>query len=754
LRGFELTVASTGAGMNRFYGLLLSYSLAVYAVLFCLVGALGYANYRIVSESILGPSAQGWMVDKAGRQRMLAERTAKEFALLHGAILESERERLRAAVLGTLDALLAGHDDVSRHRHTSRFESPAHLMADRQFETVAPLLEGYRRLRADLADAGAPPPASAERLGAVLERTAAYVAAMDEVVAALVDETGELVLRTRRLIVYVGAPTLLALLVGTLVFFWPLVRRLRRSHGELERAHERLQREARARLRLALAVEQTAEGILVCDLQGRIEYVNPALTRMTGYGPQELLGQNPRLLKSGRTDPARHESLWKTVSSGRPWTGRVIDRGKSGTLIEVDLSVTPIQANERITGYLGVMRDVTKETQLESQLRRSQKLEAIGALASGIAHDFNNILTPIMGFTELSLRRLPADADARSALDNVLKAAGRAQDLVRQILTFSRRGEEAAGPVRLDLLLIEVAQLLGSTLPRNVALDSRVSRGLPPVKGNAAQLHTVLMNLCVNAIQAMPDGGKLFVALDAVAPEEAHLPAALPPGGRVVRLTVRDTGAGMDAATQQRIFDPFFTTKPVGQGTGLGLSTAYGIVSQHGGSIAVRSEPGAGAEFQVDLPAPPAQPQAAGPAAALEPRPVQGRILLADDEPAIRALAQEALVAAGHQVVTVSSAEEALQRLRDPGEPFDLLITDLSMPGMSGRELLAAVRRERPGLPTILVSGHLALREEADTGAVPPGTRVLAKPFAIGDLDRTVWEALSAGSGGRGAKAP
>ena len=343
----------------------------------------------------------------------------------------------------------------------------------------------------------------------------------------------------------------------------------------------------------------------------------------------------------------------------------------------------------------------------EQRLRHSQKMEAVGTLAGGIAHEFNNFLAPILGYTELAMAAQPRDSRPRQQLEKALAAAKRARAVVGKILTFSRRGESARKPVELQRVASEAVQLLRASLPATIAIDEslRVENGW--VEADADQLQQVIINLGANAAHAMPDGGTITVRLESATvelPADADLPRLKP--GRYLRLSLSDTGCGMDAATQARIFEPFFTTKETGKGTGLGLAIVHGIVSDHGGAIEVTSAPGRGSTFTVWLPRAEA---GAGAEFGEEPAVALGRgetVLFVDDEPTLVELGEAMLAALGFQPVGVAGGQQALAAFRAAPQRFDLVITDQVMADMSGLELAAAIRRLRSDVPIVLTSGR------------------------------------------------
>ncbi|GAM08669.1 blue-light-activated protein [Geobacter sp. OR-1] len=412
----------------------------------------------------------------------------------------------------------------------------------------------------------------------------------------------------------------------------------------------------------------------------------------------------------------------------------------------IDFSIKPLMDDDgNVLMLISEGRDITTSKKLEQELRQAQKMEAIGTLAAGIAHDFNNILTSIVGNTEMALSNIPAGEPVRRNIERVLESGSRATDLVKQILTFSRQSEQELKPVLLAAIINEVVNLLRSTLPSTI--DIRTAIDIPPedalVMADPIQLHQVLMNLCTNAAHAMrSDGGVLAITLNEVMADDSLISRhpSLKPGPHVI-LTVSDTGHGMDSSTVGRIFDPYFTTKKPGEGTGLGLSVTLGIVQSQGGTISVYSEPGQGTSFQIYLPKTDAK-IAHSANKAEDPLPTgKERILFVDDEQLLVEMAQEMLNALGYHVVAVTSSLETLERFQAQPFAYDLLITDMTMPGLTGRELSRSIRAIRPDMPIIMCSGFTEFINAAE--AKEAGiSEFLMKPYSTASLAKAVRKAL------------
>jgi PAS domain S-box-containing protein len=496
--------------------------------------------------------------------------------------------------------------------------------------------------------------------------------------------------------------------------------------------------------RLATAIEQAAEAVVITDTKGVILYANPAFERSAGYTRAEALGQNPRVLKSGKHDAEYYRQLWDTLQRGEVWTGRFVNKRKDGTLYEEEATISPVRdASGATINYVAVKRDVTHEVQLEAQVRQTQKMEAIGTLAGGIAHDFNNMLGAMFGYAHLLQEDTAGNPLAQESVAEILRAANRAKDLVQQILTFSRQREQKPQIIQLNPIVKEAIKFLRASLPAHIKIELELSAEAPAVLADPTQIYQVTMNLATNALHAMEEGpGRLTVGLDVCQPEAKllHAHPQLRPM-RYTRLTVADTGHGMDAKTLERIFEPFFTTKPVGRGTGLGLAVVHGIMQTHNGVITVESQVGQGTTFRLYFPAETKAETMSPAAAGAVPRGHGQRILVLDDETALTTVLQIMLRRLGYQAATSNHASQAIQMYRENPTGFDLVITDLTMPEMNGLEVARQLHAIRPNLPVILVSGHSVSADADRLRAAGIGER-LDKPVSLGALAGAVERAL------------
>lgn len=439
--------------------------------------------------------------------------------------------------------------------------------------------------------------------------------------------------------------------------------------------------------------------------------------------PDDLGPLNAAIAESARTlRPFRLDWRMHIPEKGEIWT-----EGHAVPQLDPDGSVL----------WHGILIDVTERQRAKEALQRAQKLEALGTLAGGIAHDFNNVLLAITGNTNLAMADLPPGHPAREALEEVAKAGARATELVRRILAFSRPEDQKREVLDLRLVTADALELVRAALPATIEIRREFADDVPPLAGDAAQIQQVIVNLATNASQAIgARSGRITFRIAAVDLDASAGGASTDlGGGRYVRLSVIDDGRGMDRATLARIFDPFYTTRPPGQGIGLGLSVAHGIVSGHRGAIRVESEPGSGAAFHVFLPATPAEP-ARPPAADAEP-PRGGRVLYVDDEGALVLMARRSLVRFGWDVAGFTDPAKALEEFRARPGDFDVVVTDSAMPGMSGLELAAKLRATRPDVPIVLASGNL--RPEDQEACERLGVRdLMQKPFSAEALSRVL----------------
>jgi PAS domain S-box-containing protein len=508
------------------------------------------------------------------------------------------------------------------------------------------------------------------------------------------------------------------------------------AFDEMAASVERLTRQNR------LILDAVGEGIVGIGEGGAITFANPFAARALGWLVEEMLGRDAHALFHGRrgdgaplaADECRIQAAMRGEGSQQ---GDEVLWRRDGSSFAVEFVSTPLVDAGRAVGAVLVFRDVSERRRLEDRLRHAEKMEAVGQLAGGVAHDFNNLLTAIVSYAALVREALgpahPTDADLRE----IEAAATRAAALTRQLLAFSRRQRVAPQVLELRGVVLGLERILRRVLPENVRLDV-VAHAPATVFADPAQLEVVILNLVVNARDALPNGGTISMRVFEAEEGGHDVGDGELPAGPLAILEVRDDGTGMDASTRARIFEPFFTTKPAGKGTGLGLATVYGIVSQAGGEIRVRSEPGRGTDFRVSLPRWSGAESEAPAAAPAKPALGEERVLVVEDDAAIRALVERALSRAGYRVSAAASADEALGGAAVP----DLLLTDVILPGRNGRELAVELQRRHPGLRVLFTSGYAA--QQSGEPLVPPGVPFLEKPFAPDELLRRVREVLDA----------
>lgn len=484
--------------------------------------------------------------------------------------------------------------------------------------------------------------------------------------------------------------------------------------------------------RLLAAIEQASESVLVTDASGLIEYVNPAYERSAGLRGDQVRGRLWLDLEV-LDDMAFVASVSHALENARGFRGRVHSRRTNGERYHEDVSVSPIRDDAaQLTGWVVVKRDISEQLRLEQQLRQAQKVEAVGQLAGGIAHDFNNLLQVIHG--QAHLIRMQADnAAIAPMLGEIDKAVDRASSLVRQLLAFSRKGTVEFSELRLDELIITLSGMLKRLLGEHVELEWTSEAGAVYVRGNAPQLEQVVANLCINARDAMPHGGRLELRLSRPVMEDLPRAARDLVGERAVVLTVSDDGVGMTPEVRERLFDPFFTTKAPGRGTGLGLATVHAVVQAHGGFIDVSSEVGRGATFRVVLPT--VEGRATTPIEPQRRRRVEGRArwaLVAEDEPAVRQITAGYLQRAGFRVLTARDGVEAEKILADAKVQVKVLVLDAVMPRRGGQAVHDSLREQGRTIPTVFVTGY---DYESLAGAAQrPYVAIVQKPFSSDEL--------------------
>ncbi len=489
--------------------------------------------------------------------------------------------------------------------------------------------------------------------------------------------------------------------------------------------------------------ENASEILYTHDLAGNFTSLNKAGEQITGYSREEALRMNIADVAAPECKRLVRQMIERELDWEAPTIHQWEILTKDGRRVALDINTRLIYQDGKPVGVQGIARDVTERKQLEEQLRQAQKMEAVGRLAGGVAHDFNNLLTVIKGYSDLLLDMVGTDDRVRKAADEINKAANRAASLTRQLLAFSRQQVLQPRVLDLNTVVANVHSMLRRLIGEDIDLVTIPGAGLGRVKADPGQVEQVILNMAVNARDAMPDGGKLTITTANVELDEAyaHQHFTVRPGPYVM-LAVSDTGCGMDAETRAHIFEPFFTTKEKGKGTGLGLATVYGIVKQSDGYIWVYSEPGQGTTFKIYLPRVDEAVGSLQPGSARTGPPRGSEtVLLVEDEESVRVLVRDVLQRNGYNVLEVANGKEAIQLSeRHPG-PIHLVVTDVVMPGMSGRELARRLAIQRSDTKVLYMSGYT---DDAIVhhGVLDPGTPFLEKPFTTDALARKVREVL------------
>ena len=462
--------------------------------------------------------------------------------------------------------------------------------------------------------------------------------------------------------------------------------------------------------RLVTAIEQTGDSVIVTDPDGAILYCNPAFERVTGYSRKEVIGQNPRLLKGDHHEDQFYKDLWETINRGEVWVGNFVNRRKDGEALEEEASISPVLGDDgEIVSFVSVKRDVTHQHDLERRLVQSQKMEAVGQLAGGVAHDFNNILHAMLGHLEFALDEDTDPQNVQRELGLLRNSVGRAGQLTRQLLAFSRRQVLKLQNTDANDLIAQLLKMVRRVIGEDIKLDFQPGAIDREVHVDPGQMEQVMLNLCLNARDAMPDGGTLQIETSLKVVDRKFMAAyswASP--GLHVRIVVSDTGVGIEPEVMPQIFEPFFTTKDRGRGTGLGLATVYGTVKQHDGMILVDSKPGEGSTFTILLPVAAEISAVEETAAVAEIAPQGGTetILMAEDDEAVRSVISRILSRAGYRVLEACDGKEALEIFAAHADEIDLALLDLVMPLVGGPEVAREIEAQRPEVKIIFNSGY------------------------------------------------
>ena len=505
------------------------------------------------------------------------------------------------------------------------------------------------------------------------------------------------------------------------------------------------------RERLLQAINQSNETIVITDKEGTIQYVNPAFTKNSGYSSEEAIGQNPRILKSDQHNVVDYEEMWETLTQGHAWYGCLVNKKKNGSLYSEQVTISPVKDTQgQIVNYVAVKRDITEEiareeqrVELEQQLSQKHKMEAVGYMAGGMAHNFNNNLAIILGNVELSQIKLPETSEIIPLLENAKIAIRNSRDLVLKIITYSRKGIQHKTSIHLSDVIHETIALLQSTLPTTINLQQEINPESCSnvIHADPSQIQEILINLYNNAVHAMKEQGDLKILLDSVELTAKDIPAqyeAIP--GSYAKLSIQDTGCGIPTELLNNIFDPFFSTKEEYEGAGMGLATVQGIVAQHGGVIRVNSIPDQGTVFDLYFPIVDADLTDPATVNTELPRGTE-LILLVDDDEMLASLCGKLLTQMGYQVSIMTDSAEALKLFAANADRFDLVITDQTMPDLTGKDLIQKIKKIRTDIPTILCTGFS--NQVNEEGAKGLGIDAfLMKPLDLPELSQTVRRVL------------
>ena len=496
--------------------------------------------------------------------------------------------------------------------------------------------------------------------------------------------------------------------------------------------------------KLLAAIEQVDESIVMTDAGGEIQFVNPAFERVTGYSREEAIGQNARILKSGKHSELFYRDLSGTLANGETWTGRIISKRKDGTFFTEEVTISPVRdTSGQIVNHVAVQKNITAQLQMEVELRQAQKMEAIGQLAGGVAHDFNNMLSVILGYVELASERVDPSGSLHGDLEEIQKAASRSAEITRQLLAFARKQTVTPVVLGLNEAVGDTLKMLRRLIGEDIKLVWLPADHLWQIKMDRGQIDQILTNLCINARNAMVGTGNIVITTGNVVMDKADCDAhAGASAGEYVLLTLADDGCGMAESVLDHIFEPFFTGADGIMGTGLGLATVYGIVKQNNGFINVRSEEGKGTTFEIYMLRCVSKPAPNGEKPVAEvPRGDDETVLVVDDEVAILRMNKTMLENLGYRVLAADTPGEAM-RLADAHQGrIALLLSDVIMPEMNGRELSQRLHALSPGMTTLFMSGYPA-EMLARRAVLDEGTHFIHKPFSMEALAVKVRDVL------------
>ncbi len=556
----------------------------------------------------------------------------------------------------------------------------------------------------------------------------------------MIEEQKGLPLLEAKLVAFDGSPIEVEIRSAPVTYLGkPSVQSVIRNITDRKRVEQQLRLQS-------VALNTAANGIVITDKEGGIVWANPAFQSLTGFSPEEAFGKNLRdLIRSGKQNREFYRQMWGTILAGNVWQGEIVNKKKDGTFYTEEMTIAPVREGEgEITHFVAVKQDITVKKSLQEQLLQSQKLESIGQLAGGVAHDYNNILGVVIGYAELLKSQLAFDFEALRSVEAILNAAGRGADLTRQLLAFARKEMISPKVVNINSSVADIEKMLRSIIGENISLIFEPGKDLWNAKIDPSQFDQVLVNLAANSRDAIKGVGTIAIrtANVSIDGEWANRLSVIPEGD-FVKISFSDTGEGMDQETVGRVFEPFFTTKAKGHGTGLGLATVYGIVKQNNGSIDVCSKEGEGTTFDIYL------PRHHG--SAENNRNVQPdlsargfeTILVVEDQVDMLELTKASLEKYGYRVLTALDPSEALRQCKTFTGTIHLMLTDVIMPGMSGRSLSESVRKLCPNIKVIFMSGYTA-NELAPEGVLAEGVEFIQKPFTPSALAKKIGDVLKA----------
>lgn len=717
-------------------------ALALVLVTVVLGGVLGFSTQKQFHEV-----ERSWVEYAEGAERKGILISELRGLLGYGGLIHNFKNYVLRQEQGYLDQtrkqFIAFEDTMSRFRAINLNDAEVRAIAEIERtvgEYAAQLEVAVRSVNAGLV------PAETDRLVQVDDHDAiAALADLERMWSELQASSATRLLAAveqGQTLIWIGFFSILALVMASVLVGWLLVllfKDLRQAIRALaEELSERKRIEA-SEGRLATAVEQSPATIIITDTDARIQYVNAKFTELTGWSLDEVRHETPAFLQSGETDESVYREIREGLEKGEAWHGVFRNRKKDGSSYWAETTLLPLlEKDGTIQNYIGISEDITEKRQARDQVVRAQKLEAVGQLAGGVAHDFNNILTTIVGSAHLASLDASEGSDLAGEIAQINIAARRAQSLIRELLTFARREPGEKQSVNLRATVEEVTGLLKASIPPLITIETDRVQDLFFVRGDPTHLHQIVMNLCRNAAEAMA-GSKGEIVLSVGVVENGQ------DGEEWVRLTVQDDGPGMSAETQRHLFEPFFTTKPLGKSSGLGLSVVYGLISEMGGTITFHSELGKGTTFVIDLPRADAADSPAVTSDGSTPRGNE-RVLLVDDEAEVLGAFRRLLTRLGYRVEAFTSPRVALERFKTGPSGFDLVISDMVMPDMSGEELGQEIRALQPEIPIIYCSAYKP-RQVNVSGPAPTMIDKPVQPARLAQEIRLLLDHKSAAAG-------